>query len=61
MEISDYTLISVKDGEKLIEQVKSGIRRGWQPIGGVCTTVMPSPEGYDVMYSQSMVRYEREQ
>ena len=54
--IIDYKVVS-SDGEHSLEDmVIAGIKNGWQPLGGICTTNNePSLIG---LFAQAMVAYE---
>jgi hypothetical protein len=59
--IKDYQVItSIGIGSFLIE-IKQMISEGWQPIGGISTTVAnaASSEKYSstIIYSQAMIKY----
>lgn len=55
MKIVEYQILTDNDPACLSLQVKSLIKRGWQPWGGL---VINSEKGDDLV--QAMVRYEEE-
>lgn len=58
MKVSDYTIISALEVEKLKEQVNSGLKLGWLPQGGISTTTVQGEDTTQVLYSQAMIKYE---
>lgn len=53
--IDSYELISSRDQEYVIKEVKEGISKDWEPLGPIQVTY--SNEG-NPLYTQTMVKYE---
>lgn len=60
MKITSYSIVSEPEEDKLIESVQRAIQEGWQPIGGVSHSYVPSGHGAvgdEEWYNQAIVQY----
>jgi hypothetical protein len=52
MKIEDYTIVFDSDPKRLIESIRKGIKKGYQPYGPLCVT-----DSGTLRFTQAMVKY----
>jgi len=54
-DITEYTLVTNRDPDRVVASVNRHIELGWRPIGGINVAVRHDPM-IEVLFSQAMVR-----
>lgn len=56
MKIIKYFVVNEETDQRLERKVNALLLRGWQPLGGVCITNLPTGN----VFAQAMVQYENQ-